>query len=94
MENLFAIKTQDEATFKSLVKTAVLEAMKEVSPIKPADKYYTRAALAKELHVSLVSIDKAADEGRLKPYRLGGRVLFKASEVKLEEGVPRGRKQI
>jgi excisionase family DNA binding protein len=90
MENSILIQTKDEASFKSLVKDAVLEAFKEVSPIKPAEKFYTRHEIGEKLKVSLVSIDKAVADGRLKSYKLGGRVLFKESEINLEERPFRG----
>ena len=48
---------------------------------EPENLYTTRKELTKKLRVSLTTIDKLTKEGRLKAYRIGGRIRYKSREV-------------
>lgn len=91
MDELISIRTKDEASFQRLIKDAVKSALAEVSTAKP-DKYLTRKEVAEQLRVSLVSIDKAVADGRLHSHRLGGRILFRESDIKLDNPKFKGKK--
>jgi len=68
---------------KSIIKSAVREEL-ELVQLRP-DQFLTRKELARKLRVSLVSLDKAIRDGRIKGFRLNGRILFKENDIKLEE---------
>jgi excisionase family DNA binding protein len=44
-------------------------------------EYETRKETAKRLHISLVTLNRLTNNGTLKSYRIGGRVLYKADET-------------
>jgi len=44
-------------------------------------EYLTRKETAKKLHISLVTLNRLTNDGTLKSYRIGGRVLFKTQEI-------------
>ena len=71
------------AEFKELVKESLMEIFIEQEKDKKPqdDKMLTRRELADLLHVSLPTIQKYQNEGRIKYYRIGSRVLYKKSEV-------------
>jgi excisionase family DNA binding protein len=45
------------------------------------DKYLTRHEVAKLLRISLPTLNELTKKGKLIGYRIGGRVLYKESEV-------------
>lgn len=58
--------------------TPILQAM--ITP-KSKDILYTRKQLREIFHVSLVSIDAWTRTGKLKGYRIGARIYYKAEDV-------------
>ena len=56
--------------------------MKQSSPPSVEDKYLTRKEAATRLKVSLVTLTEWVNRSRLKAYKIGGRVLFRETEVK------------
>ncbi len=53
-----------------------------IPPAKePANGLLTRIETAKKLRISLTNLAKQTREGKLKAIRLGGRVMYKASEI-------------
>lgn len=46
-----------------------------------SDGYITRAQVCKALHITLPTVHAWMKEGKLKAYHIGGRTLFKESEV-------------
>lgn len=69
---------------KILLQNIVRDELAAIKPTKE-EGFITRKELGNKLHLSLVSIDKHIKEGRIKGYRMGGRVLFKESEIILLE---------
>lgn len=47
----------------------------------PDETYLTRKETAARLRVSLVTLTEWVNKSRLKAYKIGGRVLFRESEV-------------
>jgi len=56
--------------------------MKHSSPPSVEDRYLTRKEAATRLKVSLVTLTEWVNRSRLKAYKIGGRVLFRETEVK------------
>jgi excisionase family DNA binding protein len=51
------------------------------SPAKATKLYYTRNETADLLHLSLPTLGKMTKEGRIKGHRLGGKVLYKFTDI-------------
>jgi excisionase family DNA binding protein len=83
MENSIILQNIDGDGLKAIIKGAVREELAAIQP-KKDEVFLTRAELAKKLHISLVTLDKAARDGKIKGYRINGRVLFKDSEISLD----------
>ncbi|MFA5300196.1 MAG: hypothetical protein WC389_18570 [Lutibacter sp.] len=84
MENSILIEGITAGSLREIVKAAVVEGITAMQP-KKEDNFLTRMELAKKLHISTVTLDKASRNGKLKGYRINGRVLFKESEINLSE---------
>lgn len=71
--------------FSLLVKQAVKEALTEMDQAPPAttvkNEFLTRQELCEKYHVSLGTLYNWDKADVLKPYRIGGRILYKAAEV-------------
>jgi excisionase family DNA binding protein len=77
--------TLDE--FEGLQKKWIKDVFNEVqielkSHPSSRDEYGTRNEVAKALKISLVTLNKLTKKGRLKSYRMMGRVLYNWTEVK------------
>lgn len=69
---------------EGIIKKAVLEAIKSytlpsTSPLP--EKFLTRKETADKLKISLVTLHSWTRSGLIQSYVIGGRVLFKESEV-------------
>lgn len=70
---------------QEFISTSVLSAMEGIrkpeshAPESPI--YATRKQVAESLGISLVTLNKLTKNGELQGYRIGGRVLYKTSEV-------------
>lgn len=83
MENLFLTGFRKE-DIKAIIHEAVHEAFKSSIPVTPelqGDKLLTRKETADKLKISLVTLNDWSKRGLLKSYIIGGRVLYKESEV-------------
>ena len=72
-----------EATIAKVVEeklNAVFSANTSARKTK-SKKYLTRKEVAERLHISLPTLNKLTKDETLKGYRIGGRVLYKLSEV-------------
>jgi excisionase family DNA binding protein len=83
MNNSIILENVTSDNLKEIIKGAVREELAAIQP-KKEDTFLTRAELAKRLHITLVTLDRAARNGKLKGYRINGRVLFKESEINLD----------
>jgi hypothetical protein len=83
MENvIFTIHTTEELT--GLIGQAVREAIKDSLPITStpqSEKLLTRKETADKLKISLVTLNDWSKRGLIQSYLIGGRVLYKDSEI-------------
>ena len=73
-----------ESEFKNLIRDAVLNAISEVTPQhqeKESTELLTRNETAKYLGVSLPTLNDWTKTGKVKGYRIGGRVRYKKVDV-------------
>ena len=67
---------------RETVQQEVGKSQSQTSISKDADEnYLTRKETAARLRVSLVTLTEWVNKSRLKAYKIGGRVLFRESEV-------------
>ena len=90
MTNSILLENIDTDGLKSLISEAVREELAAIP--KKENKFLTRKDMAEKLRVSLPSIDKMIGAGKLKAYRVGGRILFKEDELILSEVIIRKRR--
>lgn len=62
------------------VKTQIEDLKKEFTPKKPTE-LLTRLETAKLLKISLVTVHEWANNGILKPYKMGNRTYFKRVDI-------------
>jgi excisionase family DNA binding protein len=75
------IITLTEEEFDEHVTAAVKRALENFSPSKEEIIYLTRKQVAKKLHISLPTLNEYTKTGKLKGYRINGRVLYKKDEI-------------
>jgi hypothetical protein len=84
MENLI-ITTHTTEELTGLISQAVKEAIKNglsnQSSTLPSEKLLTRKETADKLKVSLVTLNDWTKRGLIQSYIIGGRVLYKESEI-------------
>ena len=68
---------------KTLIRKVIKEELKNSLPKET--KYLTRAQVAAKLSISLPTLDKSTWNGKLKAYRIGGRILYKEEDIILTE---------
>ncbi len=67
---------------KTIITESVKEQLKVVEKTKEASpEYGTRAQVKDRLHVSYPTLNELTKTGKLKGYKIGGRVLYKWNEV-------------
>lgn len=69
---------------RDLIFGAVHEAMNVIPPrqVEPKpEKFHTRKEVAKQLKISLPTLNDWSKRGLIKSYMIGGRVLYKANEI-------------
>lgn len=76
-------------TLSEIIRETVRSEIGTSRPSSPptSDKFLSRKATATRLKVSLVTLTDWVNRSRLKAYKIGGRVLFRESEV--EEALAR-----
>jgi hypothetical protein len=84
MDNLF-LSTYSPEEITGIIHNAVREAVKNsitVSPnTVPSEKLLTRKETADKLKISLVTLNDWTRRGMIQSYLIGGRVLYKDSEI-------------
>jgi hypothetical protein len=84
MDNLF-LSTYSPEEITGIIHNAVREAVKNsitVSPnTAPNEKLLTRKETADKLKISLVTLNDWTKRGMIQSYLIGGRVLYKDSEI-------------
>jgi excisionase family DNA binding protein len=84
MQNSILIENTTTEEFWQHQRQIIREEMANFQP-KPqkqlSDPYRTRKETATKIHVSLPTLNELTKSGKLKAYRIGGRVLYKESEI-------------
>ena len=67
---------------KEIVREVLAEEVPKLIPQQKANqKYYTRKEAAKKARITLPTLDKYIQEGKIKAHRLGRRVLFSEEDI-------------
>jgi hypothetical protein len=84
MDNLI-LTTHTTEQLTGLISQAVKEAIKNSLPASPnttpSEKLLTRKETAYKLKISLVTLNDWTKRGMIQSYLIGGRVLYKDSEI-------------
>lgn len=83
-KTIFQVENISGEDLKIMIQQAVQSGLSGL-PVKKETRYLTRGEVAQKLHLSLPTVDRAITEGRLKAYRIGGRVLLREDEINLEQ---------
>lgn len=70
-----------EEEFDSKLEAILKRALKNHIPLSTEKKYITRKEVAKKLHISLPTLNEYTKSGRIKGYRINGRVLYREDEI-------------
>ena len=72
-----------EAWLRGVIQSEVQKALEDEQAKKRPPKTYTRQEVAKMAHISLPTLWKHVEDGKIKPMpKTGRRVLFSETEVK------------
>lgn len=83
MDNLI-LTTYTPEQLTGIISNAVTEAVKAIkvhSSTPPSEKLLTRKETADKLKISLVTLNDWTKRGMIQSYIIGGRVLYKDSEI-------------
>lgn len=75
------IITITEEEFQERLEAIFQKMLENYSPALPVIQYLTRNDVAKRLHISLPTLNEYTKSGKLKGYRINGRVLYKEDEI-------------
>lgn len=84
MENSVILQNIDKEGLKEVIREVVRNEL-DTLPERLDEKFLSRQEAADKLRVSLPSLDKMIGKGKLPAYRIGGRILLKTSELKLDK---------
>ena len=83
MKNSTSIEIVSSEDLKEIVREVIVEEIPKLLPQKSSEgKYYTRKEAAKRARITMPTLDKYIQEGKIKAHRLGRRVLFSEDEIK------------
>jgi hypothetical protein len=83
MENII-LTTYTPEQLTGIISDAVTEAVKSIkiqTSTPPSEKLLTRKETADKLKISLVTLNDWTKRGMIQSYLIGGRVLYKDSEI-------------
>jgi len=83
MKNLILTKITAQE-LSQMITDAVNEAVKNIKieqPITPSQELLSRKEVADKLKISLVTLNDWTKKGIVNSYAIGGRILYKASEI-------------
>jgi excisionase family DNA binding protein len=80
MQNSILLENVNTDGLKEIISEAVKNALANV---QPENKFVSRQEAANKFGVSLPTLDKNLNNGTLKGYRIGGRILLKERELNL-----------
>lgn len=66
-----------------MIRESLRDELQQLRPIQPKTdtKYLTRHETARRLHISLVTLTDWVNRGKICAHKIGGRVLFRDSDV-------------
>ena len=83
MKNSTSIEIVTPEHLREIVREVIVEEVpKLISQKSTGQKYYTRKEAAKRARITMPTLDKYIQEGKIKAHRLGRRVLFSEEEIK------------
>lgn len=81
MENSIILQNINAEGLKALIGEVVAEKLAALVPSQSSERYLTRKETAAKLHISLPTLNEITKKGIVTGYRIGGRVLYRESEV-------------
>ena len=72
-----------KAAIRETIQQVIKEEKGSILPEREEKVYLTRHEVAERLHISLVTLNKLTQNGRIKAFRIGGRVLYKPEDITL-----------
>ena len=72
---------QLQTAIRETLQQVIKEQRENIFPAPEKKSYLTRKEVAELLHLSLVSLNKLTQTGKIKALRIGGRVLYNPSDV-------------
>ncbi len=83
MKNVNTIEIVSPADLREIIREVIVEEVPKLIPQRSSgEKYYTRKEAAKRARITMPTLDKYIQEGKIKAHRLGRRVLFSEDEIK------------
>jgi excisionase family DNA binding protein len=83
MKNSTSIEIVTPSDLREIVREVIVEEVTKLIPQKSTgQKYYTRKEAAKRARITMPTLDKYIQEGKIKAHRLGRRVLFSEEDIK------------
>ena len=80
MTRSIILETITPDSLRDIIRQAVREEMSEQKS-QPETLYLTRKETAERFRISLPTLNEVTKSGRVKGYRVGGRVLYKETET-------------
>ena len=82
MKNPTSIEIVTSEHLREIVREVIVEEVpKLISQKTSGEKYYTRKEAAKRARITMPTLDKYIQEGKIKAHRLGRRVLFSDEDI-------------
>lgn len=83
MKNSTSIEIVTPGDLREIVREVIIEEVPKLIPQKSTgEKYYTRKEAAKRARITMPTLDKYIQEGKIKAHRLGRRVLFSEEDIR------------
>ena len=79
MKGIIIPLTEEE--FQAHLDAAIRSALENFTPQNEKVEYLTRKDVAAKLHISLPTLNEYSKTGKLKAYRINGRVLYRNDEI-------------
>lgn len=70
-----------EEEFDTKLEAILQRALESHVPVSKETKYVTRKQVAEKLHISLPTLNEYTKSGKLKGYRIMGRILYREDEI-------------
>ena len=83
MKNSTSIEIVTPGDLREIVREVIIEEVPKLIPQKSTgEKYYTRKEAARRARITMPTLDKYIQEGKIKAHRLGRRVLFSEEDIR------------